>query len=119
MKTNEAEQLEIFEKITAFQASDECSICGNEYDKERGGIQGHFGVTPVTFCEWCYSSIYDMIEPDIRDNVREQMNEEDKDDMKTILDYVGVDYTRVTDAYRNKQRFFSVTFDEPCGMSRK
>jgi len=72
MNINEAkqEQLEIFERITAFQARDECSICGNEYDEECGGMQGHFGVTPVTFCEWCYASIYDMVEQDIR----EQMN---------------------------------------------
>ena len=119
MKTNEAEQLEISERITAFQVSDECSICGNEYDEECGGIQGHFGVTPVTFCDWCFSSIYDMVEQDIRNNVREQMNQEDKDDMKTILEYVGIDYQRVTDAYNNKQRFFNVTFDEPCGMSHK
>ena len=108
MKTNEAEQLEISERITAFQVSDECSICGNEYDEECGGIQGHFGVTPVTFCEWCFSSIYDMVEQDIRNNVREQMNQEDKDDMKTILEYVGIDYQRVTDAYNNNQRFPSL-----------
>jgi hypothetical protein len=110
------EQQRILESITAFQARDECSICGNEYDEECGGIQGHFGVTPVTFCEWCYSSIIDMASQHLG---LDEMNEDDSNDMKTILDYVGVDYTRVTDAYRNKQRFFSVTFDEPCGMSHK
>ena len=40
--------------------NDECNICGSEYDAECGGVQGHFGVTPVTFCEWCYSSVIDM-----------------------------------------------------------
>ena len=62
-----------------------CNICGGEYDETCGGTQGHFGVTPVTFCEWCYSSIIDT----------------------------------VITQYNKKQRFFNVTFDEPCGMSRK
>ena len=39
---------------------DECSLCGTEYDAECGGIQCNFGSIPVTFCEWCYSSIMDM-----------------------------------------------------------
>ena len=116
MKTNEAKQLEISERITSFQVSDECSICGNEYDEECGGIQGHFGVTPVTFCEWCYASIIDMASQHIE---ADELGEDDTEDMKTILEYVGIDYQRVTDAYNNKQRFFNVTFDEPCGMSHK
>jgi|TARA_B100000929_G_C15376787_1_gene376352 hypothetical protein len=102
-----------------FTPPDKCSVCGGEYDEACGGIQGHFGVTPVTFCEWCYGSIYDMVEQDIRDNIREQMNEEDKEDIKTILDAVGIDYKIVENAYVNKQRFFNFRFDEPCGMSRK
>ena len=39
---------------------DECSLCGSDYDEECGGTQGYFGIIPVTFCEWCYSSIIDM-----------------------------------------------------------
>jgi len=96
-----------------------CSICNDEYDESCGGIQGHFGVTPVTFCEWCFSSIYDMVEQDIRDNVREEMAEEDREDIKTVLNTVGIDYEIVEKAYRTKQRFFNVRFDEPCGMSHK
>ena len=41
---------------------DTCSICDSKYDEDAGGIQGHFGITPVTFCEWCLSSIMDMAE---------------------------------------------------------
>ena len=40
---------------------DKCSLCNSDYDPDRGGIQGHFGIMPVTFCEWCYSSIEDMV----------------------------------------------------------
>ena len=102
-----------------FNPSDSCSICGNEYDESCGGVQGHFGVTPVTFCEWCYGSIYDMISQDVKDQVREQMNDEDREDMRHILSAVGIDYKRIEQAYETKQRFFNVTFDEPCGMSHK
>ncbi len=38
-----------------------CSICGSDMDLEgRGGIAGVFGIIPVAFCEWCYSSLTDM-----------------------------------------------------------
>ena len=41
---------------------DKCSICSNDYDPDAGGLQGYFGIMPVTFCEWCYSSIISMTE---------------------------------------------------------
>jgi hypothetical protein len=44
-----------------FSPKDICSICDSEYDEDEGGIQGHFGIMPVTFCVWCYSSIVDMV----------------------------------------------------------
>ena len=47
--------------LTAFEPKNTCSICSSEYDESAGGIQGHFGIMPVTFCEWCYASIYSMI----------------------------------------------------------
>jgi len=46
----------------AFRPKDKCSICDSEYNEDAGGIQGHFGMIPVTFCEWCYSSVIDMVE---------------------------------------------------------
>ena len=49
----------------------------------------------------------------------DEMDEDDSEDMKTILDTVGIDYDKVITQYKKKQRFFSVTFDEPCGMSHK
>jgi hypothetical protein len=49
-----------------FQPKNTCSICDSEYDEDAGGIQGYFGIMPVTFCEWCYSSIYDMVAQDIK-----------------------------------------------------
>ena len=48
----------------AFTPKDTCSICDSEYDEDAGGIQGHFGILPVTFCEWCYSSVYAMLYQD-------------------------------------------------------
>ena len=46
----------------SFEPKDKCSICDSKYDEDAGGIQGHFGMIPVTFCEWCYSSLVDMVE---------------------------------------------------------
>ena len=60
-----------------------------------------------------------MISQDVKDQIREDLNEDDTEDMKTILDTVGIDYERVISQYNKKQRFFNVTFDEPCGMSHK
>ena len=49
------------EKINnAFIPKDQCSICDGDYDPDCGGVQGYFGMTPVTFCEWCHSSIISM-----------------------------------------------------------
>ena len=49
------------EKIDkAFTPKDQCSICDSDYDPSCGGVQGYFGMTPVTFCEWCHSSIISM-----------------------------------------------------------
>ena len=50
---------------------DNCSICSNDYDSDRGGVQGYFGIMPVTFCEWCYSSIVDMVSQMDLEEVRE------------------------------------------------
>ena len=49
----------------------------------------------------------------------DELGEDDTEDMKTILDTVGIDYHQVISQYNKKQRFFNVTFDEPCGMSHK
>ena len=104
------------EKTLTFTPSNDCTICGTEYYEECGGVKGLFGVTPVTFCEWCYASIIDMASQHIE---ADELGEDDSEDMKIILDTVGIDYHRVMSQYSKKQRFFSVTFDEPCGMSHK
>ena len=39
----------------------ECTICKTEFDlEEEGGTAGYFGMLPVTFCPFCFSSILDM-----------------------------------------------------------
>ena len=38
----------------------ECSICDSPMD-ENEGILGEFGILPVQFCCWCYSSLTDMV----------------------------------------------------------
>jgi hypothetical protein len=55
-------------RTVSLEPKDTCSICDSPYDEDAGGIQGYFGIMPVTFCEWCYSSMYDMIAQDIKDS---------------------------------------------------
>ena len=38
----------------------ECSICDSPMEDDEG-IVGEFGILPVQFCCWCYSSITDMV----------------------------------------------------------
>ena len=39
-----------------------CSICESPVAlAHEGGIQGFFGMLPVAFCVWCYTSMEDMV----------------------------------------------------------
>lgn len=75
--------------MKTLEHKDTCSICDSEYDEDAGGIKGYFGILPVTFCEWCASSIHDMVYQDVKEEVIDQ--------------------------YKEWQRLNP----EPCGMSRK
>mgnify|MGYP003136828333 FL=1 len=39
----------------------ECTICSSDIDEGAGDIVGYFGISPVSFCVWCYSSLTDMV----------------------------------------------------------
>ena len=38
-----------------------CNICDSEIDQDNGDIVGNFGISPVSFCVWCLSSMTDMV----------------------------------------------------------
>ena len=38
-----------------------CDICDSEIDEQAGDINGYFGISPVSFCVWCMSSMTDMV----------------------------------------------------------
>ena len=38
-----------------------CNICDSEIDEDNGDIVGNFGISPVSFCVWCLSSLTDMV----------------------------------------------------------
>ena len=40
---------------------DECSTCGAPIDEDQVDIRGYFGILPMAFCAWCYSSLTDMV----------------------------------------------------------
>jgi hypothetical protein len=48
-----------------------CNVCSCQFTDDEGGIQGYFGILPVSFCPTCYSSMCDMVE---------QLNEDLKED---------------------------------------
>jgi len=39
-----------------------CTACSCDYTDDEGGIQGYFGMLPMSFCPTCLSSIYDMMD---------------------------------------------------------
>lgn len=38
----------------------QCSVCSCAYTDDEGGVQGHFGMLPVSFCPTCFSCMCDM-----------------------------------------------------------
>ena len=38
-----------------------CNICDSDVDLDEGGTNGYFGISPVSFCVWCLSSLTDMV----------------------------------------------------------
>ena len=48
-----------------------CSICSSDYTDDEGGVQGYFGIMPVSFCVWCYTSMVDMVTQDLDIGVEE------------------------------------------------
>ena len=41
--------------------NDKCLICDSDIEEDNGDIKGCFGISPVAFCVWCYSSMTDMV----------------------------------------------------------
>jgi hypothetical protein len=37
-----------------------CNVCSCTYSEDEGGMEGYFGMLPVTFCPTCFSSMCDM-----------------------------------------------------------
>ena len=38
-----------------------CNICDSPIEEDNGDIVGSFGISPVSFCVWCLSSMTDMV----------------------------------------------------------
>ena len=41
--------------------SNKCSICDSDIEEDNGDVKGYFGISPVSFCVWCMSSLTDMV----------------------------------------------------------
>jgi len=62
----------------------ECTACSCDYTDDEGGIQGYFGMLPMSFCPTCLSSIYDMME---QLNPREWIDLNEKEILDVWADY--------------------------------
>ncbi len=50
------------EKVIERPPSSQCSICDTDFViEEEGGVNGSFGILPVSFCPFCFTSIIDMV----------------------------------------------------------
>ena len=38
----------------------QCNVCSCEYTDDEGGVEGNFGMLPVSFCPTCFSCMCDM-----------------------------------------------------------
>jgi hypothetical protein len=53
-----------------------CSVCSCEYTDDEGGVEGYFGILPVTFCPTCFSCMCDMASQYNEPNEEEESNPE-------------------------------------------
>jgi hypothetical protein len=51
-----------------------CSVCSCEFTEDEGGLLGYFGMLPVAFCPFCFSSMCDMVD---QLSIDEDLEEED------------------------------------------
>ena len=60
-----------------------CNICDSVIEEDNGDIVGNFGISPVAFCVWCYSSMIDMVIQmqgfDCIDTLKERIKELEED----------------------------------------
>jgi hypothetical protein len=50
-----------------------CSVCSCEFTEDEGGLLGYFGMLPVAFCPFCFSSMCDMVDQlSIDDDLEEE-----------------------------------------------
>jgi len=38
-----------------------CNICDSTIEEDNGDVIGYFGISQVSFCVWCMSSMTDMV----------------------------------------------------------
>tara|TARA_R110000824_G_scaffold337570_1_gene524167 strand:- start:109 stop:318 length:210 start_codon:yes stop_codon:yes gene_type:complete len=38
-----------------------CNICDSTIEEDNGDVIGYFGISQISFCVWCLSSMTDMV----------------------------------------------------------
>ena len=49
-----------------------CTVCNCEYSDDEGGMEGYFGILPVSFCSTCLSCMIDMAEQFIGEKTEDE-----------------------------------------------
>jgi hypothetical protein len=49
-----------------------CNVCSCTYTDDEGGVQGYFGMIPVSFCPTCFSSMCNMVQQ-MNENLQEEV----------------------------------------------
>lgn len=76
------------------QVKHKCSVCSCDYTDDEGGIQGFFGILPVSFCPTCFSSMCDMASQFITEP------EPEPDPTETVFDHLrGFQYVVVNSCH--------------------
>lgn len=64
-----------------------CSICECEYTDDEGGIQGYFGILPVSFCPTCFTGVMDMRDQFEDDDLLNQ----EREDCALMVEQMGIE----------------------------
>lgn len=77
----------------------ECSVCNCNYTDDEGGIQGNFGMLPVSFCPTCFSCMCNMAEQYLDIRYTKPEDTIDPDHARLIEQLRGVRHIVINQAY--------------------
>lgn len=79
----------------------QCSVCSCDYTDDEGGVQGNFGILPVSFCPTCFSCMCDMAQYyNDSDEIDEPVKEEIKPEYAEMMRHLkGITHVVINRRY--------------------